>query len=85
MLKLIAKVVIKMLKQITLKSPKSILGTFKANLYEHIQNKKIGDEMYKRYVMNAIREAEEHIANGGKTYTLEEYKEMMRSRYGTDI
>lgn len=74
-----------MLKQITLKSPKSIIGTFKAKLYEHIQNKKIGDEMYKRYVMNAIREAEEHIANGGKTYTLEEWQEMMRRRYNAKI
>ena len=46
---------------------------------------KIEDEIYMRYVMNAIREAEEDIANGGKTYTLEEYQEIMRERYGADI
>lgn len=74
-----------MLKQITLKPRTSFIGKFKANLYEQIQNKKIGDELYNRYVMNAIREAEEDIANGGKTYTLEEYRERMRELYGAEI
>lgn len=74
-----------MIKQISIRSPKSIIGTFRANLCEKIRNKKVEDELYKRYVMNAIREAEEDIANGGRTYTLEEYKERMRQLYGAEV
>ncbi len=74
-----------MIKQISLRSPKSIIGTYKANLYEKIRNKKVEDELYKRYIMNAIREAEEDIANGGRTYTLEEWQELMRSEYNAEI
>lgn len=74
-----------MLKQISLKSCKSLIGTFKESINERILKKKIGDELYNQYIMNAIKEAEEDIANGGKTYTLEEYKERMKKLYGAEI
>ncbi len=38
--------------------------------------------MYKEYIMNAIKEGEEYLANGGKTYTLEEFEEEMDKEYG---
>lgn len=74
-----------MLKQISLKNSKGIIGTFKESIQEKILKKKIEDEMYMKYVKNAIREAEENIANGGKTYTLEEWQELMRREYNADI
>jgi len=74
-----------MLKQITIKNTKSLIGNFKANIINNIQNKKLADKMYMHYVMNEIKEAEEDIANGGKTYTLEEYRERLRENYGADI
>lgn len=73
------------LKQISLKNYKNIVGTFKESIEEKMLKKKIGDELYMQYVKNAIQEAEEHLANGGKTYTLEEWQELMRERYGADI
>lgn len=69
-----------MLKQISLKNSKKVTGIFKTNL-----NKQLVDEMYKQYVINAIKEAEEDIANGGKTYTLEEYRERMKQLYRADL
>ena len=74
-----------MLKQISLKNYKNIVGTFKESIEEKILKKKIGDELYMQYVKNAIQEAEEHLANGGKTYTLEEYRERLRKLYGANI
>lgn len=74
-----------MIKQISLKNPRSLIGTFKINLFQKIKNKRLADEAYKRYVMNAIKEAEDDIANGGKTYTLEEWQELMRRRYNAEI
>ena len=74
-----------MLKQISLKNCKSLIGSFKESINERIPKKKIGDELYNQYVMNAIKEAEENLTNGGKTYTLEEYKERMKKLYGTEI
>lgn len=74
-----------MLKQISLKNYKNIVGTFKESIEEKMLKKKIGDELYMQYVKNAIQEAEKHLANGGKTYTLEEWQELMRERYGADI
>ena len=38
-----------------------------------------------QYVKNAIKEAEEHLANGGETYTLEEYRERLKNLYGANI
>ncbi len=74
-----------MLKQVSLKNYKSIVGTFKESIGEKILKKKLGDELYMQYVKNAIREAEEHLANGGKTYTLEEYRERLRRLYNANI
>ena len=74
-----------MLKQISLKNSGSLIGTFKARIYQKIRYKKLGDEMYMQYIKDAIREAEEDIANGGKTYTLEEWQQLMREKYGADI
>ena len=74
-----------MIKQISLKSYKSIFGIFKENIQEKRLKKKIGDELYMQYIKNAIREAEEHLANGGKTYTLEEYRERLKELYGANI
>ncbi len=74
-----------MLKQVSLKSYKSIFGIFKENIQEKRLKKKIGDELYMQYIKNAIREAEEHLANGGKTYTLEEYRERLKELYGANI
>lgn len=74
-----------MIKQVSLKNYKSIFGVFKENLQEKKLRKKIGDELYMQYIKNAIREAEEHLANGGKTYTLEEYRERLRKLYGANI
>ena len=74
-----------MIKQISMRNSKTLIGTFKANIYKKLQNKKLGDKMYMEYVMNAIREAEEEIANGGKTYTLEEYCERMKQLYGAKV
>ena len=74
-----------MLKQVSVKSYKNIVGTFKESIKEKMLKKKIGDELYMQYIMNAIREAEEDIANGGKTYTLEEYRERLREKYGAKI
>lgn len=68
-----------------LKKAKKMLFVFKENVKDKRLRKKIGDELYMQYIKNAIREAEEDIANGGKTYTLEEYREIMRERYGVDI
>ena len=74
-----------MLKQIYLKSYKSIIGTFKENFQEKMLKKKIEDELYMQYIKNAIQEAEAYLANGGETYTLEEWQELMREKYGADI
>ncbi len=74
-----------MLKQVSLKSYKSIFGVFKENIQEKRLRKKIGDELYMQYIKNAIREAEEDIANGGKVYTLEEYRERIRELYGANV
>ena len=74
-----------MLKQISLKNYKNNVGTFKESVEEKILKKKIGDELYMQYVKNAIQEAEDHLANGGKTYTLEEYRERLRKLYGANI
>lgn len=74
-----------MLKQMYLKSYKSIIGTFKENFQEKMLKKKIEDELYMQYIKNAIQEAEAYLANGGETYTLEEWQELMREKYGADI
>ncbi len=74
-----------MLKQVSLKSYKSIFGIFKENIQEKRLKKKIGDELYMQYIKNAIREAEEHLENGEKTYTLEEYRERLKELYGANI
>lgn len=74
-----------MLRQVSLKSCKSIIGTFKENFQGNILKRKIEDELYKQYIKNAIQEAEEYLANGGETYTLEEWQELMREKYGADI
>lgn len=74
-----------MLKQMSLKSYKSIIGTFKENFQEKMLKKKIEDELYMQYIKNAIQEAEAYLANGGETYTLEEWQELMREKYGADI
>lgn len=71
-----------MLKQLSINSSKGILKTYKANILKKIELKKKGDEMYKEYIMNAIKEGEEYLANGGKTYTLEEFEEEMDKEYG---
>ncbi len=71
-----------MLKQLSMNRTKCIFKTYKANILKKIELKKKGDEMYKEYLMNAIREAEEDLANGGKTYTLEEFEERMEQLYG---
>lgn len=74
-----------MLKQMYLKSYKSIIGTFKENFQEKMLKKKIEDELYMQYIKNAIQEAEAYLANGGETYTLEEWQKLMREKYGADI
>ncbi len=74
-----------MLNQILLKSYKNRVGTFKESINEKILKKKIEDKLYTQYIMDAIKEAEENIANGGKTYTLEEYRERMRELYGAEL
>lgn len=74
-----------MLNQISLKSYKNRVGTFKESINEKILKKKIEDKLYTQYIMDAIKEAEENIANGGKTYTLEEYRERMRELYGAEL
>ena len=71
-----------MIKQLSISNKKNILKTYKANILKHIQLKKKGDEMYREYIMNAIKEAEEDIAKGGKTYTWEEFEEEMEKLYG---
>ena len=68
-----------------LKKAKGMFMMFKENVQTKRLKKKIEDELYMKYIKEAIREAEEDIANGGKTYTLEEYRELMRERYGADI
>lgn len=73
------------LKNILIKKLINIVKSYKECANKKMLKRKIEDEIYMRYVMNAIREAEEDIANGGKTYTLEEYQEIMRERYGADI
>lgn len=70
-----------MLKQLSINSSKRIFKTYRANILKKIELKKKGDEMYREYIMNAIREGEEYLANGGKTYTLEEYKKEMERLY----
>lgn len=74
-----------MLKQVSLKSCKNIVGTFKEGINEKILKKKIEDKLYIQYVIDAIKEAEENIAKGGKTYTLEEYRERMKELYGAEL
>lgn len=74
-----------MLKQLSINSTKGIFKTYKANILKKIELKRKGDEMYREYIMNAIREAEEDLANGGKTYTLEEYEKEMERLYGIEI
>lgn len=70
-----------MLKQLSINNPKGVFKAYKANILRKIQLKKKGDEMYREYIMNSIREAEEYLANGGKTYTLEEFEEEMEKMY----
>ncbi len=74
-----------MLKQLSINSSKGIFKTYKANILKKIELKKKGDEMYREYIMNAIREAEEDLANGGKTYTLAESKKTMEQLYGIKL
>lgn len=74
-----------MLKQLSINSTKGIFKTYKANILKKIELKKKGDEMYREYIMNAIREAEEDLANGGKTYTLEESKKRIEQLYGIKL
>lgn len=74
-----------MLKQLSINSSKRIFKTYRANILKKIELKKKGDEMYREYIMNAIREGEEYLANGGKTYTLEEYKKEMERLYDIKI
>ncbi len=74
-----------MIKQTTLRKNKNIVGVFKDKISKKILKKKIEDEMYMQYVKNAIQKAEEGIANGEKTYSLEEYRERLRQKYGAQI
>lgn len=71
-----------MLKQLSISNAKGIFKTYKANILKKMELKKKQDEMYKSYIMNAIREAEEDIENGGTTYTLKEFEEEMEKLYG---
>jgi len=73
-----------MVKQISMKNSKNIIGTFKANIYDKMK-KKLEDKLYMQYIMKAIEEAEHDIENGGKTYTLEEWQAKMRRDYEVDI
>lgn len=63
-----------MLKQLSINNSKNVFKTCKANILKRIELKKKGDVMYKENITNAIKEGEEYLANGGKTYTLEESK-----------
>lgn len=74
-----------MLKQVSLKSYKNAVGIFKEDIHNKILKKKMEDQLYTQYVMSAIKEAEKNIKNGGKTYTLEEYRERMRKLYGAEV
>lgn len=74
-----------MLKQLSINNSKNVLKTYKANILKKIELKKRGDVMYKEYITNAIKEGEEYLANGGKTYTLEESKKRMEQLYGIKL
>ena len=74
-----------MLMPISVKSYKNIVGAFKESIQEKLLKKKIEDELYMQYVKSAIREAEEDIASGGKTYTLEEWEELMRREFNAEF
>lgn len=74
-----------MLKQLSINSSKGIFKTYKANILKKIELKKKGDELYREYLMKAIREGEEYLAKGGKTYTLEESKKRMEQLYGIKL
>lgn len=74
-----------MLKQLSINNSKSVFKTYKANILKKIELKKRGDVMYREYIMNAIKEGEEYLVNGGKTYTLEESKKRMEQLYGIKL
>lgn len=74
-----------MLKQLSINNSKNVFKTCKANILKRIELKKKGDVMYKENITNAIKEGEEYLANGGKTYTLEESKKRMEQLYGIKI
>ncbi len=74
-----------MIKQLYISDTKNVFKTYKASILKKIKLKKKGNEMYREYIMNAIKEGEEYLANGGKTYTLEESKKRMEQLYGIKL
>ena len=66
-----------MQRVINLKISKNPIRTFKAKIYEKMMLYKKMNEEYDDYIYNAIMEAEESLARGERTYTLEEFEQIM--------
>lgn len=63
-----------MIKTIGLKLNRNRISSLKSKIYGSIITRKRLNTEYDKYVYNAIMEAEESLANGEKTYTLDEWK-----------
>ena len=68
-----------MQRVINFKISKNPIKTFKAKIYDKIMLYKKMNEEYDNYIYNAIMEAEESLARGERTYTLEELEQIMDS------
>ena len=66
-----------MQRVINFKITKNPIKTFKAKIYNKIMLYKKMNEEYDNYIYNAIMEAEESLARGERTYTLEEFEQIM--------
>lgn len=67
---------IKMQRTINYKFSKNPIKTFKAKIYDKIMLYKQMNEEYDNYIYNAIMEAEESLARGERTHTLEELEKI---------
>lgn len=71
-----------MIKNVYICNTKNRFKTYNVNILEKIKTRKREKEMNNNYIMEVIKEAEEDLANGRKTYTLEEFEERMEQIYG---
>ncbi len=74
-----------MVKTLTLRGLSNLITNYKVKKISKKQKMLEYDRMYEEYICEGIRKVEEHIANGAKSYSSEEFWEEVRRRYGIDI